>query len=197
VLQVVRLAKQNIVECPRRQFWEDLKVHINQCKDKNEQVIIMGDWNSKYEEVVHWMSTVGLKDVIVNRHQGNPPPTCQQSSNYPLDAIFAPETFKCWRGGYFSFDYLEVDHRGIWCDIPVEFLLGYNMQHPAHAGARRLKNNDSRIRKKYVSTLHQLLRQHNVYERIDTLHMSMKRMVLPTDIIHFEEVEEAEKRVVN
>jgi exonuclease III len=188
-LQVVGLARQNIMVCPRRQFWEDLRTYITTCKDAGETVIIMGDWNSKYEEVVRWMTQLGLKDAIVSRHRASPPPTCKRSSIHPIDAIFVPESFKCWRGGYLSFNYLESDHRGLWCDIPVEFLLGYNMQHPAHAGARRLKNTDPRIRKKYTRNLHEMLLQHNVYEKMEELHRSMQQSVLPTDVIKFEELD--------
>lgn len=182
-LQIVGLARQNNFNCPRRQFWADLKAFLIQCKEANEQIVIMGDWNSNYKEVAQWMANEGLKDIIVNRHNGQPPPTCKRSSTHPIDAIFTSDSFHCWRGGYLSFDYLEGDHRGLWCDIPVEFLLGYNMQHPAHAGARRLKTNDPRIRKKYTSTLHQLLKKNNIYDRMTVLHTSMQQRVLPTDLI--------------
>jgi hypothetical protein len=97
--------------------------------------------------------------------------------------------------------FLEGDHRGLWCDIPVEFLLGYNMQHPTHAGARPLKTTDPRIRKKYTRTVHNNLKKQNIYERIQILYTSMQQNVLPTDLIQFEEIdniittimEEAEK----
>jgi exonuclease III len=62
--QVVGLAKENIITCPRRQFWTDLKRHIQKCHDDDEQVIVMGDWNSKYSEVVQWMRELGLVDII-------------------------------------------------------------------------------------------------------------------------------------
>lgn len=188
-LQVIGLSKNQIFVCPRIQFWIDLKDYITQCKDANEQVIIMGDWNSKYDDVVKWMKAVGLKDIIVDRHQGSPPPTCERSRDHPIDAIFGPDSLTCWRGGYLSIDFLESDHRGLWCDIPMEFLLGYNMQHPAHAGARRLKTTDPRITHKYTKELHKLLTQENIYERLNTLHQSMQTTILPTDLIHFEELD--------
>jgi hypothetical protein len=104
-IQVVGLATSNIFVCPRTQFWLDLKEFILSCKEANEQVVVMGDWNSRYDEVVRWMSTVGLKDIIVNRHNGEPPPTCARSREYPIDAIFCPDSFICWRGGYLAFDF--------------------------------------------------------------------------------------------
>lgn len=188
-LQVIGLTKCNITECPRIQFWKDLKEFIMKCKSENEQVIVMGDWNSRYEEVKQWMSTMGLKDIIVDRHKDNPPPTCNKSRDYPIDAIFGPESFTCWQSGYLSFDFLEGDHRGLWCDIPVEFLLGYNIQHPAHAGARRLKTKDPRIRKKYTRTLHGILQTNNVYTKLQNLYNSMQTQILPTDLLQFEEID--------
>jgi hypothetical protein len=135
------------------------------------------------------MKELGLKDVIYDRHRGVPPPTCKRSQSYPIDAVFGPENITCWRGGYLSFDYLEGDHRGLWCNIPVEFILGYNMQHPAHAKARRLKNHDPRIRKKYTQSLHSLLMKENIYDKMKQLHTSMASLVLPTDLITFEELD--------
>lgn len=188
-LQVVGLAKSNITVCPRTQFWSDLKTFITSCKDNNEHVIVMGDWNSTYNEVVRWMDEMGMKDLIVDRHKGEPPPTCKKSREHPIDAIFGPASFTSWRGGYLAFDYLEGDHRGLWCDIPVEFILRYRMQHPAHAGARRLKTSDPRIRRKYTRTLHKSLEKENVYEKMTTLQASMQQGILPTDLIRFKELD--------
>jgi Reverse transcriptase (RNA-dependent DNA polymerase). len=188
--QIIGLAKANITECPRSQFWIDLKTYISECKENSEQVIVMGDWNSNYIEVVQWMNTLGLKDIIQDRHKIPPPPTCLWSSKAPLDAIFTPESFQCWRGGFLSFDFLEGDHRGLWVDIPVEFLLGYNMQHPAHPKARRLKTTDPRVKKRYTKFLHQYLQQQGVYDRMSQLYESMQKNIVPTDLLHFEELDE-------
>ena len=53
----------------------------------------------------------------------SPPPTCTQSRSAPLDIIFTPNSFHCWRGGYLELYYLEGDHSGVWFNIPVEFIL--------------------------------------------------------------------------
>jgi hypothetical protein len=151
----------------------------------------MGDWNSSYKEVVEWMHQFNLHDGIAGRHSHtSPPATCVRLRGAPIDAIFIPSQFKCWRGGYFAFDYLEGDHRGIWCDIPAEFILGYQMQHPAHPKARRLKTTDPKVRKKYVQHLDRLLKEQKVYVQLEQLWKDMQNRVLPTDILHFEEVHE-------
>jgi len=138
-LQTVALSQLGILTCPRAQFWEDLKTSIMEWQSQGEHVILMGDWNSEYEEVRAWMATYGLTDIVHSRHSSiPPPPTCNRSRHAPIDIIFAPYPMKSWRCGFFSFDYLEGDHRGIWCDVPIEYILGYNMCHPLHAKARRL-----------------------------------------------------------
>jgi len=197
-LQVVGLATDNIFICPRIQFWTDLKVFINKCQNDNEKVIVMGDWNSDYADVTRWMDSLNLEDLIYKRHsEEQPPPTCVRSSTSPLDAIFAPNNMTCWRGGFLSFDYLESDHRGLWCDIPIEMILGYNMDHPAHAKARRLKAHDPRVRKKYLSVLHDILDHEDVYKKLDTLYNNATVQWLPTDIINFEEVDDTINKAMN
>jgi endonuclease/exonuclease/phosphatase family metal-dependent hydrolase len=135
-MQVVGLAQETIMECPWKQFWIDLKAYIMTCQDQDETVILMGDWNSNYNDVVQSMSQFDLVDIINKRHNStSPPPTCKRSSSYPLDAIFVSPKLQCCRGGYLSFEKLDSDHRGIWCDIPIKYILGYKIQHPMHSQA--------------------------------------------------------------
>jgi hypothetical protein len=186
-MQAVGLSQKRNYECPRKQFWNDLQTYVEQCQNNNEQLVIMGDWNSDYEQLTTWMHQFGLHDIITRRHNTQtPPPTCRRSTGGPLDAIFTTNTIPCWRGGYLAFEYLVSDHRGLWCDIPIEFILGYNMQHPAHPQARRLKTTDPRIQKKYLSLLHQFLRKNNIYAQFDSLYQDMRTSILPTDIIKYE-----------
>jgi hypothetical protein len=164
-LQIVAMSQRGAIGCPREKFWEDLATFITTCQNKKENVIIMGDWNSEYAKVIQWMAKFGLKDIIHSRHTTDPPPTCNKSQSSPIDIIFAPTQFTCWRGGFLSFDYLEGDHRGLWCDIPAEYLLGYNMQYPLHSKARRLKTDDPRVRKRYLKKLHTLLKEKDIYNK--------------------------------
>lgn len=190
-LQTVGLMRNNIHVCPRTQFWEDLKLYIDHCQAKQENIILMGDWNSNHMDTTEWMSNFGLVDIIHSRHhQDDPPITCSCSSNGPIDGIFVSQSLRCSRGGYLSFDYMEVDHRGLWCDIPIELLLGHNMPNPVYPNARRLKTNDPRTQKKYIKELHKRLMEHNVYHRFDQLEKDMIQTIFPTDILKFEELDE-------
>jgi Endonuclease/Exonuclease/phosphatase family. len=112
--QTVGLAQQNIYTCPRQVFWNDLRQYIQERQETGETVILMGDWNSDYTDLLTWMDALGFKDAIHSRHpRTTPPVTFKRSYTHPLDAIFIPKTAHCFRGGYFAFDYLKSDHRGI------------------------------------------------------------------------------------
>jgi hypothetical protein len=139
------------------------------------------------------MKQCDLVDIIHTRHPNTRlPPTCKRSATHPLDAIdaiFVPSTFRCWRGGYLAYEKLENDHRGIWCDIPIEFILGCNMHHSNSFKARHLKTGDPRIQKRYVHLLHQTLKKGKVYDRFDKLMLSPHAGLLPTEVLQFEVID--------
>jgi Endonuclease/Exonuclease/phosphatase family. len=176
VLQTAGLAQQNIHICPRKAFWDDLKEYITQKQENGEFIILLGDWNSDYKDVSEWMDRLGFKDAIYSRHNVHPPPiTCKRSNECPLDAIFIPQHLHCNRGGFFAFDYLKGDHRGLWCDIPEEYLLGFNLNKLPNPQARRLKMIDPRTRKAYISRLHKILLKLDIYQHYEDLFNEIKR----------------------
>jgi len=71
----------------------------------------------------------------------------------------------------------------------VEFMLGYNMQHPAHPQARRLKTHDPRVRNRYIKNLHKMLSDKDVYSKFAKLHETVKTGMLPSDIIEYERLD--------
>ena len=54
---------------PRNQFWIDLNTEITKWMDQVEQLILMGDWNSKFLEVKPYMETQGVNNIICNLHR--------------------------------------------------------------------------------------------------------------------------------
>lgn len=190
-LQTVGLAQQNIHQCPRKAFWDDLKTYVTQRQESGESIILMGDWNSDYRDLTRWMECLGLKDAIHSRHHAqNPPITCKRSHDQPLDAIFISNAVQCQRGGFFAFDYLKGDHRGLWCDIPSEYLMGFNMNKLHSPKARRLKLLDPRTKKAYLRTLHSLLAKDNIYETFDTLFQEIHERATHLPIEKFEHLDD-------
>lgn len=188
--QTAGLAQQNIHECPRKVFWDDLKTYIQQRQEQGEVIILLGDWNSEYTDLTRWMNNLGYKDAIQSRHVGQEPPiTCKRSNSQPIDAIFIPQSFNCHRGGFLAFGSLKGDHRGLWCDIPMDDIIGFNLQKLPNPQARRLKVIDPRTRKKYLKTLHTLLVKNNLYERQQRLFNSITAHKDSLDVQEFEEID--------
>ena len=88
-----------------------------------------------------------------------------------------------------SFNRLISDHRGLWCDIPNEYLLGFNPPPINHPNARRLKNKDPRCVKRYCNTLHDLCNNSQLYERMDLLHRQTSHPLQQHQIEEFEEMD--------
>ena len=61
---------------PTKRFWDDLAVEIAKWHSAGEQLIVMGDWNEPMgsENLQRWLTILGLKEVITERHHGEPPP---------------------------------------------------------------------------------------------------------------------------
>ena len=65
--------------------------------------------------------------------------------NSSIDGIFVSPHLWATAAGYLSFGKLMGDHRGLWMDLPVELLFGYNHPSSNFARARRLKLSDPRV----------------------------------------------------
>jgi hypothetical protein len=63
------------------------------------------------------------------------------------------------------------------------------MHHPTHSQARRLKTDDPRITRRYNNHLDKLLKENNIYNKMEHLHSSCKLGFLPTDAIVFEDLD--------
>ena len=111
---------------------------VTKLNASGHRVILQGDFNADYKPLVHWMQELGLVDLMNAKH-GQSPITYQRSLKDPLDCIFGYPCFHFENGGCLSFNRLISDHRGLWCDIPNEYLLGFNPPPINHPNARRLK----------------------------------------------------------
>ena len=74
---------------PRTQFWIDFNTDIAKFKYQEEQLILMGGWNSEVSKVNVWMETQGLTNKICYLHgYSDVPITYQKSKDCPIDGIY-------------------------------------------------------------------------------------------------------------
>ena len=177
------------VDCPRQLFGIDIREEIETFANKGHNIIVMGDFNSNYQDLSSWMVDVGLTDLINHRH-GKCPITHTRSLDKPLDVIFGSPNFKIAKGGFLPFQKLLSDHRGIWIDIPKIFIFGYKPQHPVFPAARRLKLKDPRVVKKYLSLLHSSMIDNDLFHRMDDLHHKSKSNFSQQSMEEYESIDE-------
>ena len=160
------------ITCPRQLYGHDLKILLENKAALGHQLVVSGDFNSDYTSLTSWMQELGLTDLMDSRH-GKAPITYQRSRSDPIDRIFGSPTIKIKKGGFLSFGRLLSDHRGIYVDIPTEFLLGFNPSPITHPNARRLKMKDPRVVKKYQDILHQECVNEDLYNRMNHIHENL------------------------
>ena len=159
------------IDDPRKLFWYDLDLTLQQAHTSGHKIIVMGDFNSEAKEVREWMIQRGLVDGICELHgYDKAPATNQTSKDAPIDAIYVSPHLQGFKGGFLPFRSLGGTHRGLWLDIPNELLLGFKPPSLPMATARRLQLEDPRIVKKYTDHLHSSLTTCDLYNRLHNLH---------------------------
>ncbi|GFH48946.1 hypothetical protein CTEN210_05422 [Chaetoceros tenuissimus] len=170
-------------ECPRQLFGWDLKKFISNKIEEGHQIVLMGDFNSEFEDLKEWMQELMLEEAITKLK------TYKRSKDSPIDCIFTSPglipIFSC----YLSFGRLIGDHRGIWIEFKREALLGIRIPAFIHPEARRLKGKDPRVVKRYRETVHKKFLEHNIYERLDKMYQNIGSPLLPSLQAYFEELD--------
>ena len=178
-------------------FWNDLETFVRQSIDDGDQIILTGDFNSEFIEVREWMLELGLVEGICEKHgYEEAPNTYQRSKNSPIDGIFVSPHLRASAAGYLSFGKLMGDHRGLWMDLPVELLFGYNPPSSNFAGARRLKLSDPRVVERYTTRLHEACEEHNIYQRMHNLHTHSNYPHTPQDAREYEIIDTLLRRLM-
>ena len=159
------------IDCPRQLFGYDLKIELESKQELGHNILVLGDFNSKYDTLCTWMQDLGLQELIEKRHECITQTCIKGKHNTPLDCVFGTANFSASLGGYLSYSRLLGDgHRGVWLDIPKFLLYGYNPQLPTFSSARRLKLTDPRVVEKYLIYLHCSMRDNDLFNKMDELH---------------------------
>ena len=184
------------VDCPRQLFGIDLKIEIEKFVSKGHKIIVMGDFNSHYEDLSTWMLDVGLIDLISHKH-GICPITHTRSATSPLDIVYGSADLKISKGGFLPFHKLLSDHRGVWLDIPKYLIYGFNPQHPQFPFAKRLKLCDPRIVQKYLDHLLAAMTDNDLFQRMNDLHNHATTHFSEQLVADFEDIDATVCRIMD
>lgn len=147
---------------PRKFFMEDLANAIEGWQSKGEQIILTGDFNAGDKISTRqqddfwspWLMTTGLIDAHKQFIRSNNCPSKHERGKVRIDYMFVSPSIQIKRAGYLPFSKLPGDHRAIWMDVELKDVIGHNPPALSMATARRLKLQDPRVVRKYLSFLH-------------------------------------------
>jgi hypothetical protein len=162
---------------PRKLFMEDLASAIIGWRQNGERIIVVGDFNTGDKTSPHqisrfwspWLQKTGLIDVHGSLFGSTNIPSTHERGKVQIDYIFVSPDLTIKRAGLLPFSKFPGDHRALWVDIELKDMVGYKPPSLSLFTARRLKLQDPRIVKKYLTTLKQLLQTQNTLDEISSL----------------------------
>ena len=162
------LLKDNVPGQPRRIMMDDLHEEVVKWKEEGDSIIVMGDFNEdvRNDYCKQWRDNLGLKDVVLERLGENLMPATHIRGSEPIDSIWTTANIEVKRTIVMSQDEGAGDHRPIMIDIRAESVFGFNIPNTPTMRARKLKHQDPRIVKKYLSILGKFYTRHDFYQMI-------------------------------
>ena len=61
---------------------------MEEAHTEGEQIMVMGDWNSRMNDVDAFFSELGMEEAIREQHNSNLPMICNRSHSEPINRIY-------------------------------------------------------------------------------------------------------------
>jgi hypothetical protein len=111
------------------------------------------------------MADLGMREVLMEFHVDAGPCTYNRGSK-PIDGIFMTQELYIVQGGYMPFGMgIGSDHICLWLDIQTRVLMGQDLEQSRKFAAQRLKNDDPRVRSKYIKHYEQYIEKKKLHKR--------------------------------
>jgi Exonuclease III len=162
---------------PRKLFMDDLALAIEHWKSLGEQIILAGDFNtgdkvtntSQDKFWAPWLKTTGLVDAHQHLMHSTTPPSTHERGKVRIDFMFVSPSLRInVQDSYPSQSFQAITEQFGWT-YPYDDVIGYNPPALFTAQARRLTLRDPRIVKRYLSSLHTAIKDHNILQRLESL----------------------------
>ena len=187
------LLQKNITTCPRSQFFQDLKTFIQECLHRQEQIIVMGDFNEDITQpsISSFFTSLHMHNLLhslFNDEYLSSQCTFNRGTSI-LDGIFATQGIEAIRGGYLSDTLFESDHNPVWVDISIHSVFGNSSNPLTPHHCRRLKNEDPRVVQKFNNEYNKLLHKHSLHQDLHNLTQSIHSSITSTQIKEYERID--------
>ena len=166
---------QDLNTSPRAAFRRDLKAFLQNCRQRGDELILLGDFNEEIGEDADGMIGViqGLDmiDMMGARHNIGSPATYSRGRKC-LDYGFAtaPVCAALMACGYESFGHrFQSDHRAYFFDFDTRRLFGTQIQPLSKFEPRQLYSTNAKQVTRYLKKMHSIMLSCNAYARGERL----------------------------
>ena len=174
--QSLLLTEGDKIQDPCAAFSRDILVMLTHYRNDKREILLLGDFNealgSRPDGMTQVVATLGLVNLMTNRHNTPPPSTYARGKTCLDYAVATPNVAAALqRSGYEAFKIrLSSDHRGYFFDFDTNLLFGSGTATLAPRSERMLKSANAKQVTAYLLRKHEIFLAHNVYERIKLLH---------------------------
>jgi hypothetical protein len=148
----------------------DLNKEMNERLDKDEQLVVMGDFNRsvKDERIAKLFEEANMREVVTKRHENTPKMHIRNQVGTTIDGIWATRGLWAIKAGYT--DYVnDFDHRMVWVDFMEEEVFGHKQIANALLNARRLQIVQPKVCERYKNRLLKVNEQHSMLQGMSIL----------------------------
>ena len=110
---------------PRTAFWEDLQTLLLKCKEEDNQIIAVGDWNrhSEVDKLGEFFDNVNMVESYKCLHKP-PPDAVNNESTRAINTFWTSRSLQIRQAGYSDYgDGVCKLHRVNWIDVTFIQLL--------------------------------------------------------------------------
>jgi exonuclease III len=172
--QQLSLLRRNGKDCsPRKSFFDDLDLQLEEWREKNYEIIISGDLNEELGADVHGFARLSAKwdlvEIIQHQHGTTDEPPTYARGTRRLDYAFCTPNLvsSITRCGILPYsEILDSDHRALYVDFNTSTLMGGDLASLSATPVRILKSRDSKASEAYVEAAAKYLEDHRVLQRL-------------------------------
>ena len=172
--------KDSIV-APRAAFRRDLRSFLQQCRNRGDELILVGDFNEAVgadtNGIVSIIQDLNMTDLMGARHNQELPATYARGRrclDYGFATALASAALK--QCGYESFGHrYPSDHRAYFFDFDIRLLFGTAIQALSKFEPRKLHSTNTKQVTAYLRRMNVIMQSCNAYERGDKLDLPGRR----------------------
>ena len=187
---------------PRREFIKDLRKLLKKHHQANNHIILTGDFNEELGEDPHGITSLVIQFNLIDTysaiHGVDDSPTYSRGQRR-IDYILCSKEIYPYihKTGIEAFNQrIFSDHRGVFIDIKQDGLFDRDVSPIASSSGRDLQSKNANQVLKYVATLSQLIAQHRLQEKLQTIQENQDHDLAETiDKLMTESMLAAEKKV--